>query len=820
MQRPSIAGTVILCLFGLPFAGLGLFFAVVSASPPNSGKPNAWIGVALGLLFTCIGFGLMAAALFGYRKAKQQSDLQDANPDTPWIWKPDWAAGRANGSNVNANIVAWVFTAIWDAISFPLAITLLPKLLSQGDLRALLVLIFPLAGIAMTAFAVRGTLRALRYGRTAFCFDSPVFSPGARVKGKIELKAISDLPHGFDLTLSCKRRIVTGSGKQQTVRELVLWQEKKNIPAGFVMRGPAGAQVPVDFSLAPDLYETDDDNPNDRVYWQLHAQADVPGVDFSDDYEIPVFRTQASAVAQPVEAAANVQVAEEPAIDAPAETHIVYRDDGGGPSFYFPPLRNHAQALGVVLFASVWSGVVYFLWHDTRAPWLFRIVFSLFEVLVGYMLLSVVFGSALLRVRDGALEVKNTILGLGSVRRIPFSDVDSIAPLSQGQANTSGTVLYGVLVRRSDAKDFKIAPSSLSEQEAKWVVATLERALGRKQDTHVQFESIYGPPPQHAAWAGSPGTATNLPRPLPVTRSSQRKFAVLGFAVWLLFALPVFRTVIRAFTSSPRPFAGTQRAGAPPNFARVNSSPAQREAEDLLDRALRHDQQAVEAFESKIDGWTGQVHYTDRMRQLEARSRYSRDLRVRQANADLSLAIEGWHRNQHAVDELMRRAQADAAARPSSYYYLGIEGARGVDSQRVFALLSDRALHDPDPVARQWAVEGLRFFNTDAALEVLYQSFTTDPSFTVRDRAGCNVSDCGIFTRAQRMRYVPRLIELSADPTLAPQMRSWTFMALNGITDASVPADTEAWKAWYAQHGEETARQFAALPWYQVRGDE
>lgn len=59
MQRPSIAGVIFLCVFGLPFAGFGLFFAVVTAmkQPPD---PNAWVGIALGLLFACIGFGLIA----------------------------------------------------------------------------------------------------------------------------------------------------------------------------------------------------------------------------------------------------------------------------------------------------------------------------------------------------------------------------------------------------------------------------------------------------------------------------------------------------------------------------------------------------------------------------------------------------------------------------------------------------------------------------------------------------------------------------------------------------------------------------------------
>ena len=117
-------------------------------------------------------------------------------------------------------------------------------------------------------------------------------------------------------------------------------------------------------------------------------------------------------------------------------------------------------------------------------------------------------------------------------------------------------------------------------------------------------------------------------------------------------------------------------------------------------------------------------------------------------------------------------------------------------------------------------MEGLRFLKTDEALDVLFQSFTHDSNYSVRDRAGCNLSDCGIFTRAQRMRLVPKLIDLAEDRNIDSQMRSWVFMALQGITDVSLPANAAAWRTWYKQHGAEKTAEFEALPWFQVRGDQ
>jgi hypothetical protein len=830
MQKNSIAAAVFLSLFGMPFLGMGLFFAYIAAS---RGGPQAPIGVVLGLFFACIGAGLIFAAIGGYRLLKQQNAIRAANADKPWLWRKDWAEGRANGGSPRANITLWVFTGLWDFMSAFVAFNVLPKLLQSGDPKALLVLIFPLAGAGVTAFAVRGTLRIWRYGRTAFWCDTLPFCPGAHVKGVIHLKLPTATAHGIDLRLSCKRRIVTGSGKNQSVTEMALWQDEKNIPAQSVMHGLQDAEIPVDFTIPPDIYETNDDNPNDRVYWQLRAKADVPGVDFDDNYELPVFRTAGSpaATVQPPSFAAfasgaAVQPQAEAPAPAPASTHVVYADDGQGPSFYFPPLRNHGQALGVVLFATIWSAVVYFLWTHQGVPWIFRIVFSLFEVLVGYILLNVVFGSALIRVREGMLQVRSAILGLGSLQQIFFSDVASISLLGQGQVNTSGEILYGISIRKGDGRELKIAASSLTHVEARWIVSTLERAMGREQDTRVEFQSMYGAPPQRSGGFSGTAAPTNIPLKF---KRAPKSVGLLGFAIWLAVAGFMFyrffsNANVRAVRRAPTTTAATAPIPTAPmtdeDASRIASLPVQGQAEELLARSIGHDERAMELFEDNIESWTSNVRLSARMKQLDPRATYSTDLRVRQADAALWLAMEGWHRNQEAVDLLLQRAEQDQQYRPTAYYMLGIEGARGVDSDHVFSVLRDRALNDPDPVVRQWAVEGLRFFKTDEALDVLFESFTHDSNYNVRDRAGCNVSDCGIFTRAQRMRFVPKLIELADDPTLNPQMRNWTFMALREITDVSLPADAAAWHKWYEEHGAEKAEEFEALPWYEVRGDQ
>jgi HEAT repeat protein len=253
---------------------------------------------------------------------------------------------------------------------------------------------------------------------------------------------------------------------------------------------------------------------------------------------------------------------------------------------------------------------------------------------------------------------------------------------------------------------------------------------------------------------------------------------------------------------------------------RLRSLPPQAQAEELLARALAHDERAREIFDDNIREWTGHLRMTPLMRQLETRARFSSDLRVRYADADLNLALEGWARNESSAGTLLSRAQAEPKFRSYAVYYLGMLAGRGVDYDRIHAALLDYAQHDPDPIVRQWAVEGMRYLGKEEVLDDLFQSFTHDPSFSVRDRAGCNVSDCGNFTRAQRMRMVPQLIEVLGDTAAVPQMRNWSFLALQEITGESLPVDASVWANWYRARGAEKVAQLRSLPWWQIRGDE
>ncbi|HJT69995.1 MAG TPA: hypothetical protein VJ731_07345, partial [Terriglobales bacterium] len=523
MTQPSKAGAVFLFLFGLPFFGFGLFaaWAFLTSSPAVHKNDNPIFGAVFASVFALIGAGLMSGAILGYRKQQQQAAIEQANPDSPWLWKPDWASSKALSEKRNSVYGWWIGAAFASMIAFPIVIGNLPQLLRNSDPKALILIGFCLIPLILLIGAVRATIRRERYGKTYFEFSSLPFSPGKHLAGQIHLRLNTAADHGVDLRLSCIRRIVTGSGKQQTTNNIVLWKDEKNVPQTALTIGPLGNAIPVDFGIPQDAYETNHDNLRDQLLWMLHARADVPGVDYSDDFEVPVFGSGASrAPVSGSEAnfatgfgssfgsvAGSAATGTAPAFEAdatevtaPANPKVAISvTQDGSTQFLFPAFRNPAQTLVLLVVTSVWSGVVYFLAYS-RAPWFFAAVFGLFDLLLVYGCFQSVFGSTRIIVGNGKITSLRKIFGVGTPREVLFGDIQSVVAAMGLQSSNGNQANYSIRLQKKDGKKFSLADNITDRQEARWIVSQIEKLAGLKIDTHVAlqgpFGNAYAPPPQ------------------------------------------------------------------------------------------------------------------------------------------------------------------------------------------------------------------------------------------------------------------------------------------------------------------------------------
>ncbi len=851
MTKPSKGAAVFFVFFGLMLLVPGLLslFTFI-ANSGNHSTSGTLAGAAIAVFISAIGAGLLFVAVGGYRRMKQQAAIEEANPSSPWLWRKDWANRRAENQRKKTEVTAWVICIFGNLVMIPVAVSVAPQLARSNDPRVFLVLGFGLIPVILFVYAIRATLRRQRFGNTYFEFYALPFSPGGRLAGRIHLRLDSNAEQGVDLRLSCVRKIVQGSGEDSRTVQTVLWQTEQNVPSGAIEMDASGRTIPVDFAIPADAYVSDRDNPADQVLWLLHAKANLPGINYADDFEVPVFGTatgveQNSNDASPESfgsATGSFREYDTLPVAAPKNPKVIISSQDGMTEFYFPALRSPSRALFLLLFTAVWTGVVYFLFRS-RAPWFFPVVFGFFDVLLISAMFHVVLGTSRIRVGNGELISKTRALGIGSTKRFSFSEIEAVVAVTSGQQGGNyGQAMYAIRLRAKNGRRITLADEITSRQEARWVVSQIEALAGLKIDTHVEVDPRYGAVPQPLSTG--PGTGS-LPAGWQKPRQASRTSTVISMAIFVAIAGSMFAwqgwrfSNLKAAASASRAKQaqanGTPRVAATANVVtprgaaakmtaaeaeRVLALPAQEQAEELLERAIGHDPRALELFEQQVESWVGHISLTDNMRQLERRSEFSRDLRVRYANADINLTLDGWQKNEQAAEMLIERARTDQQYRAAAVYFLGMLAGRGVAYDRIHPVLLDYAKHDPDPAVRQWAVEGMRYLGKSEALDELFESFTQDPSTNVRERAGCNLSDCGNFTRLQRMRMAPKFLDLIADANSSAQMKTWSYMALREITDANVPSDPQAWRNWYQAHGSEKMAEFERMDWWKVRGDE
>jgi len=369
---------------------------------------------------------------------------------------------------------AWTFATFWNLLSAPMLCAGIPAQMHR-DPTVAIALAFPLIGVGLLWWAVRETLEWRKFGASVFEMAAVPGVVGQALAGRIQTRLGHAPPGGAVIRLTSYRRTVTGTGRNRTVSEHILWRDEQAVPPTALEAGPTGLAIPVEVRIPADATETNETNPRDSYRWRLDVTAAVPGLDYAESFDVPVFRTAAS----PEPAARPAP----PDVDATAErppdaTIVVQPSAGGGMEFRFPAARNPGAALGVTGFWLAWSGILWFL-VTHAAPLLFVVVFGLFDSLLVMMVAALWLGSSRVVVEAGIVMARTSILGIGVGRRIPCADVVAVdMPIGMQSGDGSGTPYYDLGLVRGDGSKVLVGRGVRSKREAEWLVGELRRAIG------------------------------------------------------------------------------------------------------------------------------------------------------------------------------------------------------------------------------------------------------------------------------------------------------------------------------------------------------
>lgn len=477
----SWGAAIFLGLFGLVFLGFGVFGFIHGLGLWQRHAAKAVSQTLFPLIFVAVGALIVVGGFWVRLGPKRQAALRADHPDEPWLWNKAWTTGRITDSNKAAMIGTWAITVIWNGISSPLLFTAAPAMIHKHDLKVLLVLVFPLAGMIFLIWAVRATIEFSRFGTSVF---EPATMPGViggHLVGVIYTKVRTLPVDGFDVRLRCINVVTTGTGDSHRTTAYVRWEDQETIVRTVGDQNSGGMAVPVSFVIPFDCPECSDTDSNNRILWRLTVTAKVPGVDYSATFEVPVFRTADSRDGGDggVDPIAAYRKPEEP-LRSPSDRGITMTTLPGGVEFYFGPARTPGSAavmtsMGILFMAAGWFA------RQGGAPLLFALVFSGTGLLTLWAGLNLWFGSMRVTIVSGEVRLRKRRLVTDPTKVYATDTIRGFAAQAMPTQKSQNTCYQVMLMPRAGG-NVLMGANIKDKREAEWIAAQMSQAAGCRSD--------------------------------------------------------------------------------------------------------------------------------------------------------------------------------------------------------------------------------------------------------------------------------------------------------------------------------------------------
>ncbi|HSR51400.1 MAG TPA: DUF3592 domain-containing protein [Acidobacteriota bacterium] len=422
------------------------------------------------------GAGVMIYGVYGMRRGSAEKKERKKHPGEPWRLNPDWAEGRIRSASMSKFAFAGFFAFLWNAISWPIAVLIVGDEFAAGNWPVLIALLFPLVGILLAVWAVREFISWRKFGTTVFEMESVPGVAGGHLSGRLDTQIKKVPTQGFRLSLSCLHKTVRGSGDNRRTNEKVLWQDTAKLGPDRIEPGPRGCRIPVRFAIPYDVPVTNKSNRNDQILWKLAASAEVPGVDYSAEVEVPVFKTPQSDPSFVKGSSAEDEALAEADLGGEVKSldsyGIIVEQTSDGMRYRFSPSRPkgvlRTLAITFVIFTAV-LGVL--LWLGV--PFLFVLVLALVDGAIGLYLFSLWKGAHVVVAGPGGLSFSGGMLGLSkTVHDIPSHDIKGldIAP----DLTVNDRVYYAIKLVTVDGKKHILASQLDNKRLARTLVKEFE----------------------------------------------------------------------------------------------------------------------------------------------------------------------------------------------------------------------------------------------------------------------------------------------------------------------------------------------------------
>ena len=404
--------------------------------------------------------------------------------------RPDWASGVASTAGHKELMAHWVVAVIMNALGLPVGWV---ALFGDHDLPVYIQVVLPgftLLGLLVFFVAVRESLRWRRFGRLEMTLDPLPGSIGGHVGGSVELPIHQAEASDCRVMLMCVRdRLVKtkdGSGRSESVE----WAKEALPDLG---RSGSGVRLRYTFEVPEGLPPSAE--PSDDYHkWVIRVQADLPGADLDQIFEVP-----ALLVDPPLEAR-EPALSEATAAEAPELSARVVRvhRSRGGLTLSFPAGRGGLGGLMLLIFGAVFGGGGLLAWVSITDMGAGGVIGGITVVFGGFFLL--VFGgvgalmmllglyslvnSLVVEIRNGKVSARRSFF-LPFNRTARFEEIEKIemdvhSRVGQGAKSSSHVRIRGIV---RGGRSISLGDDVPLGRQSEILAALLEEAIGVPVET-------------------------------------------------------------------------------------------------------------------------------------------------------------------------------------------------------------------------------------------------------------------------------------------------------------------------------------------------
>lgn len=417
------------------------------------------------VVLAAIVFAVVALVRKSLTQQRERKALAAQHPNEPWMWRRDWADRAVRDTNLIAPGFLWFFGVFWLLLTTPVAYLVRSRVPQEPFLW--FVLLFPAVGILVVCAATYVSLRRHKYGVSICHLEHLPVAIGKNMRGSIEARFTETPAEGVRFKLTNLRRIVRGSGKNRSVTERVLWQDEQVVRSG-AMPHPSGLRIPFAFRIPAEGAEPADDRERDnRVLWRLEVAAEVPGIDYKTQFELPVFFTG--------EVDAWTPDVDPRGWQPSADSGITLGIAPTGEEIRVRPRQHLGDWAFAIVFFAIWFGVLAIL-TKFGAPIFFVAFFALISLLIVVMLGDLFIGRSRVILESQRIVARRTWLGLGPTRTVNAAEIESITP--QVGLTSGSRVYHDVVIKLRNGKTVRAAKHIALRRDADMVAAKLRRTVG------------------------------------------------------------------------------------------------------------------------------------------------------------------------------------------------------------------------------------------------------------------------------------------------------------------------------------------------------